>query len=134
MITLLEYVVENFERNPDKTLKTLSEWSLCCMSALRTKDIDCSTSIHLVTKKTIETLLSNLDLETTRPWTSVRKIEEGIRAQVEQPLLLTIANMKDRIESLTNEHYALKSRYEILKEENSHLQSELRSKSKAWFK
>lgn len=104
------------------------------MSALRTKDIDCSTSIHLVTKKTIETLLSNLDLETTRPWTSVRKIEEGIRAQVEQPLLLTIANMKDRIESLTNEHYALKSRYEILKEENSHLQSELRSKSKAWFK
>jgi uncharacterized small protein (DUF1192 family) len=133
MTTLLEYAVAGFERNSDMTLATLSEWSLCCMTALRAKDVDCKTAIHLVTKKTIEKLLLNLNLETTRPWTSVKKIEEEIRSKFEVPLRETLAKANERSASLYDENRLLKERIAFLEVENTRLQSELLHKPKAWF-
>lgn len=133
MITLLEYAVAGFEKNPAGTLDTLSEWSLCCMAALRAKDVNCKTLIHLCTAKTIEKLLENWNLETTRPWTSVKKIEESIKTSLVTPMLYKVSELAERCENLKIEVANLKHLNQELEAEIIRLQNENRNKGKGRF-
>lgn len=100
MKTLKDYVLHNLEKRDDDVIKPLAEWSLMCMTAVRSKDIDCKQSIILVTGNTLIKLLDVLQLDANRPWTSLAEIEKQIKAKLEYPHQDAISKLNSRIDRL----------------------------------
>lgn len=100
MTTLEEHVLAKLDKGLDQVIATLSEWSLACMVPLRTKDIDCKTSIKLVTSHTISRILTQLELDPKRPWTSLVSLEKIIADKISWPLQDKIYTLEKRIDTL----------------------------------
>jgi hypothetical protein len=106
MKTLQDYVLQNLDKRYDDVIKPLAEWSLMCMTAVRSKDIDCKQSITSVTGVTLIKLLGALHIDTNRPWTSLAEIEKQLRAKIEPPHRDVISKLNshiDRLESVNSD-------------------------------
>lgn len=107
MTTLEEHVLAKLDKSLDTVTATLSEWSLTCMVPLRTKDIDCKASIKLVTSHTISRILTQLELDPKRPWTSLASLEKIIGDKISWPLQDKISDLEKRIDTLVGSNQSL---------------------------
>lgn len=77
------------------------------MVPLRTKDIDCKASIKLVTSHTISRILTQLELDPKRPWTSLASLEKIIGDKISWPLQDKISDLEKRIDTLVGSNQSL---------------------------
>lgn len=98
------------------------------MVPLRTKDIDCKTSIKLVTSHTISQILIHLSLDPKRPWTSLASLEKIIADKISWPLQDKISTLEKRIDTLEGTNHSLSVQLREAK-----LLLDAREKSRSFF-